>query len=158
LGDIDAANALLARHPEVASFPRAVPVIARVLWESKQRLKAIETLSRHLRTGPETFEPYAQLAQWQLTSEMADDAVRTAEAAIARFPTDLAPRVLLVEAQGVRTNRGREFAAVVETYLKEQGAKPDAPRSTFNADHAKRMEVLMPRVEIPRGGVVPKMR
>jgi hypothetical protein len=40
----------------------------------------------------------------------------------------------------------------------EQGAKPGAPRSTFNTDHAKRMEVLMPRVEIPRGGVVPKLR
>lgn len=126
LGDIAGATALLARHPEVANFPRAVPVVARVLWESKQRLKAITTLARHVGSGPETVEPYAQLAEWQLMSEMADDAVRTAEAAVARFPSDLAPRILLVEAQGVRTNRGREFAAVVESYLREQGAKPDA--------------------------------
>ncbi len=125
LGDVEGAKQLLAQHPELARTPRAVPVVARVLWESKQRLKAIETLSAHVRGGPESYEPYAQLAQWLLTAEMGDDAVRTAEAAVAKFPKEVAPRILLVEAQGVRTNRGREFNAAVEAFLKDYGDRPE---------------------------------
>jgi len=126
LGDVAGATALFARHPELSRFPRAVPVIARLLWESKQRLKAIETLAGHVRRQPVSYESYSQLAQWQLSAEMADDAVRTAEAAIARFPAEIAAGLLLVEVQGVRTNRGREFIAAIESFFKDQGAKPEA--------------------------------
>jgi len=126
LGDVEGATKLLAQHPELAQTPRAVPVVARVLWESKQRLRAIETLSAYVRSRPESFDVYAQLAQWQLTSEMGEEAVRTAEAAVAKFPRDLAPRILLIEAQAVRTNRGREFNTAVESYLHEYGPRPEA--------------------------------
>ncbi len=125
VGDVEGATKLLAQHPELARTPRALPVVARVLWESKQRLKAIELLSGHIRNRPETYDAYAQLAQWQLVSEMGDDAVRTAEKAAEKFPKDLAPKLLLIEAQGMRTNRGKEFNVAIEAYLKEFGSRPD---------------------------------
>ena len=126
LGEVEAATKLHAQHPELVQSPRGVPVVARVLWESKQRLKAIEMLAGHVRNRPDTYEPYAQLAQWQLASEMGDDAVRTAEKAVEKFPQDLAPRILLIEAQAVRTNRGRDFEAAVESFLREYGPKPES--------------------------------
>ena len=126
LGEIAAARAFLERHPELATAERAQPVVARLQWESKERLRAIALLSGHVQGRPATLAPYAQLAQWQLTAGVPDEAVRTAELAVTRFPDDTAAHVLLLEALAVRSGRGREWVAALEAFMREQGSRPEA--------------------------------
>lgn len=128
MGEVDAAKKLLEQHPELAKQDRARPVVARLLWDSKERLRAIEMLASQTRNRPSDSGVMVQLAQWQLAAGMADDAMRTAELAIAKSPGDLTLRMLLLEALAVRTSRGSEWNAAVTSYLKEFGDRPEALR------------------------------
>lgn len=127
-GDIAVAKKLLEQHPEVAKLDRARPVVARLLWESKERLRAIELLADHVRNRPADSGACVQLAQWQIAAGMTDDAVRTAEMAAAKSPGDLALRVLVLEALAARTSRGNEWNVALVSYLKEFGDRPEALR------------------------------
>ena len=76
------AKALLDRHPELEKNDAAAPVLARVLWESQQKLKAIDLLSRHVAAGTAPYSDHAQLAQWQLAAGLPDKALQTAVAVL----------------------------------------------------------------------------
>ena len=47
----DAAKQLLAKYPAIRENSESAPVVARVLWESGDRLKAIDVLAEYLRGG-----------------------------------------------------------------------------------------------------------
>ena len=126
LGDAVAARKLLEKYPELEKNQPSLPVVARVFWETKERLKAIELISAHVRTRPDEYSAYAQLAEWQLAAQMTDDAVRTATQACVKFPGDLAPRVLLIEALAAQSHRGRAWMEAIGAYLKEFGDRPQS--------------------------------
>jgi len=90
LGDVAAARKLLDQHPELLKLPRATPTVARMYWEAKERLRAINLLTAYVGTRPEGLEAYTQLVQWQLSAEMGDEAVATAGLALEKFPGEIA--------------------------------------------------------------------
>jgi len=126
LGDVAAARKLLDQHPELLKLPRATPTVARVYWEAKERLRAINLLTAYVGSRPDGLDAYTQLVQWQLSAEMGEEAVATAGLAMEKFPGDIAARVLQLEALGVRENLGPAWVAAVGAYFKDFGARPEA--------------------------------
>ncbi len=132
-----AARRLLAQHAGLDAHPLAAPVVARVLWESAERLKAISLLADYLRAAPAVFADYYELATWQAAANQPVAAIRTAEQAGVKFPADLAPRVLLIEAQAAAAPDGRPRPAEIESYLRNYSSRPEAiPRlAALAANH-----------------------
>ena len=118
-----AAKSLLEKYPELQSRHQSAPVVARVLWESKERLAAIELLSSYVHAQPDAYSAYGQLVEWQMAAGMADDARQTAEQACTQFPKDLAPRILLIS---TITYELREGQREIASYLKDFGDRPEA--------------------------------
>ncbi len=118
-----AARKLLEKYPGLGKRQQSAPVVARVLWESRERLAAIELLSACLDAEPGAFSTYAQLAEWQLAAGMADDARQTAQRAVAQFPKDLAPRILLISTITYDLRQGQQEVA---SYLKDFADRPEA--------------------------------
>lgn len=121
-----AARALLAKYPELERTNRTVPVVARVWWESQERLKATELMAAYVATGPEQLAPYAKLVEWYLAAGLPDRAEMVATAAGTRFSGDVAARALAVEVVAERSFRGPPFARAVETYLADFRDRPEA--------------------------------
>jgi tetratricopeptide (TPR) repeat protein len=121
-----AARRLIQRHPELEKSEAAAPVIARVLWGSKERFKAIELMARHVAGGPDNLAAYADLTAWYLAGGMWDEAEKTAAAACARFPAQMAPRLLRLEVRAERSLRGREWAQEIEQFLADFREVPEA--------------------------------
>jgi hypothetical protein len=121
-----AAKKLLERYPDLATHAPAAPVVARVYWESAERLKAISLLASYLQSQPAVFVDYLRLASWQTAAGQPDAAIRTAEQACAKFPGDLQARVVLIEMQAAAAPDGRPAAKVIESYLRNYAARPEA--------------------------------
>lgn len=124
-GDAQAAKKRVEEHPELQNDRRAQPVVAQVFWETQERSKAIKLLTDHIRAQSAAISAFVQLAQWQLAAGMTSEAVRTATQACEKFPEDLVPRVVRIEAIGSHSARGREWVQAVEAYLKEFGGRPE---------------------------------
>lgn len=124
LGDAKGAGEVLENNRALEKNHRSIPVVARVLWETQQRLRAIELLSNYVRTQPDVYSAYAQLAEWQMAVGMNADAVHTAERACQEFKNDLTSRLLLIEAQGAHTHCGREWLQSIESCLDDLGNQP----------------------------------
>jgi predicted Zn-dependent protease len=125
LSGAGAAKKLLDGYPALANFPAAVPVVARVWWESKDRLKAIGLLESYLVSGAGNYPLYAELAGWQQASGLSAEAIRTAERAGAQFPAELEPRVLLIETLEASADL-RAAAQAIESYLRDFSNRPEA--------------------------------
>jgi tetratricopeptide (TPR) repeat protein len=120
---IGAAQKLLDRHPELRKSHKSAPVVARVLWESRERLAAIELLSAYIDAEPNILSAYVQLADWQTAAGMMDDARQTAERARTQFPKDLEPRILSIGLTTYDLQRGQQEIA---SYLKDFSDRPEA--------------------------------
>ncbi len=120
------AKALLEKYPDLSKNPASAPVVAQVLWQTRDRLAAIELLSAYLQAHPDARAAYAQLAEWQAAGGMADDARQTAERACARFPQEPLPRILLIDMLAASRGTGsREWQQTVATYLRDFGGRPE---------------------------------
>ncbi len=120
-----AAKKLLEQHGGLGDYPPATPVVARVRWESAERLKAISLLSAYLEMGAATYADYALLAGWQVVGGQPGDAVLTAQRACGKFPQDPAPRVLLIEMRGAAAADARPQWPEIESYLRDFAGQPE---------------------------------
>jgi tetratricopeptide (TPR) repeat protein len=123
----EAAAALLEKSPDLKNRPESAPVVARVLWETRGRLAAIDLLGAYVQSHPGEFASYVQLAEWQSAAGMGNDAVQTAQRACVQFPKDMAPQALLIQMLGL--SESFESAAcqkAVESFLKDFGNRPEA--------------------------------
>ena len=121
-----AARRLLERHPGLFQEPAAVPVVARVLWASQERLRAIEMLAGHVRTAAAARSDFELLAHWQEAGGLAGDAVATARRACERFPQEIAARVLLVETIVDEVPGSPAGTAAVAAYVRDLAGRPEA--------------------------------
>jgi len=122
-----AAKALLQKYPDLNKNSQSAPVVARVLWETRERLAATELLAAYVQTHPDAFASYVQLAEWQAAGGVASDAVQTAQRACTQFPQDFAPRALLI--QMLATSEfidSPSWRKAVESFLKDFGNRPEA--------------------------------
>ena len=128
-----AAKQLLDKHPELLKNALATPVVARVLWESQERLRAISVLQDYVRNqSAAVYNDYALLAGWQETGGLPAEAVQTARLACARLPRELPPRVLLIEMIAAETPAGPAVSDAVATYLQEFSDRPESLTSLAN--------------------------
>jgi hypothetical protein len=118
-GDDAGAARALADHPEVRRYRGAASALAVVLWKSREKLAAIDVLSSRIASGSPEYASYAQLAQWQESGGMPDDAVVTARRARVLFPADLRSRTLLIEALANQSPSSREILAETESYISD---------------------------------------
>jgi len=126
LGEAQRAWTLLQAHPELERHAAAVPVVARTLWENKERLRALELLRKYI-SGPDApLAAYIQLVQLLLTAKMTPEALSTAEQACAKFPQEISARVLLIDALVARSFEGKEALVAIGKYLNEFGRDPQA--------------------------------
>jgi hypothetical protein len=122
-----AAKAFLQKYPDLLKNSQSAPVVARVLWETRERLAATELLSVYVQAHPDVFSASAQLAAWQAAGGLAGDAVQTAQRACTQFPRDIAPRVRVVEMiEASETSGSPNWRKAVEAYLKDFGSRPEA--------------------------------
>jgi hypothetical protein len=129
-----AAKQLLGRHPDLLKDPQATRVVARVLWETQERLKAIDFLQRHLAAGNAPYADFAQLAGWQEAAGQPSDALKTARRATELFPREIAPRMLLIEMVVAESPGGTGGAAAMADFLRDFGNRPEAlPELAFLA-------------------------
>jgi tetratricopeptide (TPR) repeat protein len=121
------AGLLLEKYPDLKANAESTPTVARVLWETKERLGAIDLFSAYVQSHPKDFFSYAQLARWQAACGLAEDGLGTAERACAQFPRDFAPRILLIDmTAAARTYGSSEWQKSVELFLKDFGDRPEA--------------------------------
>lgn len=122
-----AAKGLLEKYPDLKDRSESAPVVARVLWERRDRLAAIDLLAAYVQSHPSGYAAYAQLADWQVAAGMADDAVQVAQRACAQFPQDVAPRGLLIQMLAAsQTFESSACQRAIESYLKDLGGRPEA--------------------------------
>jgi tetratricopeptide (TPR) repeat protein len=123
----EAASALLERYPDLKQSGESSPVVARVLWETKERLSAIDLLATYVQSHPDSFASTVQLAGWQEAAGLAEDGLETAKRVCVRFPKDFGPRILLIEmTASARTYGSLQWQQAVESYLKDFGGRPEA--------------------------------
>lgn len=123
----ESASALLERYQDLKQSGDSAPVVARVLWETKGRLSAIDLLATYVQSHPSAFASYAQLAEWQSAAGLAGDALQTAQRACEQFPKDFVPQILLIEmTAAARTTGSPQWLQAVESYLKDFGDRPEA--------------------------------
>ena len=126
IGNVDGAEQELASHPELRRSRSAVPALAFVLWRSRERVEAIDMLSKYVATDSAAFASYAQLAEWQAAGGMADDAAATARRAVEKFPHEIAPRVLAIAMLAVKSPGSPEFQSEGERFVSENADRPEA--------------------------------
>jgi tetratricopeptide (TPR) repeat protein len=125
-GDADGARRLLEQHPEIRTSREALPALAMVLWQLKERGPAIKVLSGLVDGGSAAMADYTQLARWQVAGGLADDAISTARRARAAFPGEKASQLLLIETLADQALSGDEVRTEIESYLKGSSATPEA--------------------------------
>lgn len=122
-----AARQLLDRYADLRKNPASAPVVARVRWESRDRLAAIETLAGYVEAHPDSLDAAALLADWQAAGGLTGDARATAKRACARFPRDPAARLMLIDALGsAGVPAAREWEQAVASYLADFATQPEA--------------------------------
>jgi len=121
-----AAKRLLDQHPQLLQDTPSAPAVARIWWETQERTKAISLLRSYVQTQPAPYPEYAQLAAWQLASRLSTDAIQTVRTAIAKFPQELAPRILLIDVlltSGPNDPAGQE---AITAYLRDFAGRPES--------------------------------
>lgn len=119
-----AAKALMEKQGSTLSAdPDSSPIVACVLWASRDRLAAIDLLSSYLQKGRGNIRDFSLLAGWQQEGGMATAARETAQAACARYPADAAARIILLD---VLQFGSRDWGAALQSYVSEFGASPQA--------------------------------
>jgi len=121
----EAAKNLLANFPELAGYPPAIPVIARIYRETAERLKASDLLEKYIVSQPARMEDYALLATWQEADGRPDRAMETARLSWAKFPKDLTARVLLLEMTAVNSVAAIPAQSDIESYLHDFADRPE---------------------------------
>ena len=121
-----AAKKLLDRRAGLLQDPLATPVVARVLWESAERLRAISMLQGYVLTPSAGYADFALLSGWQSASGQPADAVQTARRAVDQFPRDLSPRVLLIEMLMAETSSGAAGQEAITAYLRDFSSRPES--------------------------------
>lgn len=119
-----AARRLLDSHPELEQDTAALPTIARIYWETRERTRAMGLAAKYLRLEPGVFAVYSQLAGWQKQAGLTTEALQTADAAVAQFPHDLLARLLHVEMVATLSYPGTTWREAVAGYLREFGNAP----------------------------------
>jgi len=121
------AHALLDQYSDLRKNQPAWPVVARVQWESQERLPAIDTLSAFIKAEPNNFAGYAQLVDYQAAAGSIHDARQTAELACTNFPKEIAPRILRIGTLApTRADEVRPWEQATTTFLREFGNRPEA--------------------------------
>ena len=126
LGKAAEGRKLFEEHPEIRDSQVPVLTLANVLWKSGERIKAIDSLSKYTVSGTAAYPAYAQLAKWQAEGGMNDDAVATVRAAAARFPGEVADRVLLLDMLATRSEMDSAVKAEIESYISDTKGQPAA--------------------------------
>ena len=121
-----AAKKLLDQHPGLLQDRSATPMLAKVLWESSERSRAIGLLQDFVRTQPAVFGDFAQLARWQTVAGRMPDAVQTAHRACEKFPRESSPRALLIEILMAETPAGAAGMQAIAGFLKDFGSRPQS--------------------------------
>ncbi len=121
-----AARLLLDQYADLEKTEAAWPVVAQVRWETQDRLQAIGLLAKFNQARPGDVTAIAKLTEWYLAAAMTTEALAVAEAARARAPSELAPRLLLIEVEAARTFKGKEWTRSIESYLVDFKDRPDA--------------------------------
>ena len=121
-----AARKLLDQHPALLQEPAAKPMLARVLWESKEQPRAIALLQDYVRTAPALYGEFAQLARWQVAGGQMPEAVQTARRACEKFPRELPAHVLLIEMLMAQAPGGTAGLQAIAEYLHDFGNQPEA--------------------------------
>lgn len=121
-----AAKAILEKRPSLLQNALASRTIARVFWETQERLKAITLLQQYLTSEKGVIADYTQLATWQESTGQASDAVQTARRAMEKFPGEIPPRVLLIEMLAAESPAGSALPAAIADFLRDFGHKPEA--------------------------------
>jgi predicted Zn-dependent protease len=126
-GGAAVAEMVLEKYPDLKTRSDSAPVLARVMWETRDRLAAIDLLAAYVQSHPAVFASYPQLADWQVAVGRADDAVQTARRSCAQFPQDFAPRDLLIQTlASSQTFESQACQKAVEFYLKDFGGRSEA--------------------------------
>jgi hypothetical protein len=121
-----AAGRVLAKYPALMNDHKAAPVVSRVLWESQDRFRAIELMANYVKTSPEDYSSWAQLAHWQQAGGMTTDALETARRAVAQFPAEIGPRLLVIELLGQPAPGSAEWQKEIDSYLRAFSARPES--------------------------------
>lgn len=121
-----AARLLLDQYADLEKNEAAWPVVAQVWWETQDRLKAVGLLAKFNQARPGDIAACTKLTEWYLAIAMTGEAQTVAEAARARAPKELAPRLLLIEVEAVRSFKGKEWTRSIESYLNDFKDRPDA--------------------------------
>ena len=121
-----AAARLLAKYPDLRNNHRAAPVVARVMWESQDRLKAIELLAKYVQTESGEYSPWLQLAQWQAAGGMTSSALETARRACTQFPSEFAPRLLVIQLLGQQAAGSAGWQSEIDGFLRDFSALPES--------------------------------
>ena len=121
-----AARQFLDKHPALLDDPLASRIVARVLWETQERLKGMTVLQRYLATQRGVYADYALLAGWQEAAGQTSDAVATARRATEKFPSEVSPRVLLIEMLAAETPVGTAAPRAIAEFLRDYGSRPES--------------------------------
>ena len=125
-GGAPAAKALLARYPGLVGNAAAIPLVARVWWETGDRLQAIQLLAKQVEAQPGDFRIHAQVCEWQHEAGQLQAAIDTALKAVTRFPQEPAARVLVLDAGADRIRGTPDWWREIGLYLKDFKAEPKA--------------------------------
>jgi predicted Zn-dependent protease len=122
-----AAQKVLAGYPDLKTTTDALPVVAEVLWASQSRQAAIETLAAYIRAKPDNLIAYLSLAGYQQKAGLIGEARQTAEAACARFPNDVATRLLRIDVfEPTRASEVSSWEKDIGSYVKDFGNRREA--------------------------------
>jgi predicted Zn-dependent protease len=121
------AHALLDHYADLKKDRQSWPVVARVQWESQERLPAIDTLSAFIKAQPDSFAGYALLADYQAASGLIPDARQTADLACTNFPKEIAAHILRIGTLApTRADEVRRWQQEIAGFLREFGNQPEA--------------------------------
>jgi len=120
-----AAKRLIEKNPDLLKDAFAAKLVARILWDSQERLKAVGIMQQYVKTSAVVLADYALLAEWQQASGLPAEAVATARRACAQLPREVSPRVLLIETVVNEAPAGPAGPREIAAYLREFGSRPE---------------------------------
>jgi predicted Zn-dependent protease len=122
-----AARQLLDGYPDLKTTTRSLPTVARVLWATQDRPRAIEALSTFVMAQPDSFGGYVDLATYQQMAGRIADARQTADHACVRFPQESGARLLRITMlTPTKPAELPRWEQEIGSYVKDFGDKPEA--------------------------------
>jgi len=122
----DAARNLLDNHIELLKDKDAGLVVARVLWENKQGLKALDMADSYTSTHPEDMEGFVFLADHQMAAGLVAEARVTAMNVRRNHSQDIIARILTLSILSGRGPDERALQDEMRMYLEDFGNRPEA--------------------------------